>query len=765
MTSHSMEEIVQELQEAEDYAGQIAAARWTEPSAPRFQALSRPLSRKAQAVLNELGIDRLYTHQAQAIERIWAGSNVVIVSSTASGKTLCYTLPIVERIFERPTSRSMLVFPTKALAQDQLRKLEDFGAGSAFTAATFDGDTPPHRRRTVKREAQVVLTNPDMLHVGMLPYHQTWADLYRNLSYVVLDEIHIYRGVFGSHTANVIRRLRRICEHYGSNPQFICCSATISNPKELAERLVGTEFELIDDDGAAHGAKLFVFWNPPLSRRGDRRISSNIEAAKLLVHLVRHGVRCVVFTVARKVAELVLRYAQKSLGQTAPDLAERIMSYRGGYLPEQRREIERRLFDGELLGVTSTNALELGIDIGTLDATVLTGYPGSVASTWQQVGRAGRGRGEALAILVALDSPIDQYIMRNPGFIFDAASERAIIDPENKYILASHLLCAAYELPLGDADLKLFGGQSSEILEILAEARYVTKRTKWYWIGDGYPAGQISIRSASGEGYDIVDISSDGQLLGTVDAQSAFVMVHEGAVYLHQGESYLVKELDIDRKIAYVEPTDVNYYTDALVTRDVRIAETASTRKVESAAFCFGDVQVTEQVVGYQKRRQLSGVLMGTETLDLPASCFESTGVWICVGDAVVDKLQAAGCDLAGALHAAEHAMVALVPLFAMCDLLDVSGVSHAEHPDTGQPTWFIYDGYPGGVGIAECIYEHLPELIHAARETVQECGCDSGCPSCVHSPRCGAMNRPIDKAGAVIILQMLDYAVRRDGR
>ncbi len=510
-------DLLEAIRSSRDYAGQIAHVRELPKREGRYGDLQAELSEKMQAVLGELGIARLYTHQTEAVNLALAGENVVIVAATASGKTLCYTIPIAEAIYERGTSRAFLIFPTKALAQDQLRKLEQFGAGTAFAAGCYDGDTPQSDRRRMRRESQVILTNPDMLHIGILPYHQNWAELFRNLRYVVLDEMHVYRGVFGSHTANVLRRLRRIARHYGADPQFICCSATIGNPRELAERLLGVPAKLVDDDGAPQGAKHFVLWNPPLmAQPGEGRRSPNMEAARLMATLVRRGVRSITFTIARQVAELILRYAREALKRDKGALGKRIASYRAGYLPKERREIERQLFEGDLLGVTTTTALELGIDVGSLEAAILTGYPGSIASTWQQAGRAGRTQADSLAILVALNGAVDQYIMRTPDYLFQTASEQGIVDPHNKYILAGHLLCAAYELPLQKTEVELFGQQMEDILEILAEARYVVGRqTKWYWIGDGYPAAQISIRSGSGEAYDIVDedVSTPGRVV------------------------------------------------------------------------------------------------------------------------------------------------------------------------------------------------------------------------------------------------------------
>ena len=744
-----------ELRAGQDYGGQIEHVRELPPREARFADPQRDLHPRVQAILDGLGVARLWEHQARAVDLALEGRNLVVVSGTASGKTLCYTIPVAQRLYERPTSRAFFVFPTKALAQDQLRKLTDFGAGTAFRAETYDGDTPAARRRQIKREAQVVLTNPDMLHVGILPYHHTWADFFRNLRFVILDEVHVYRGVFGSHTANVMRRLRRIAAHYGAAPQFICCSATIANPKDLCERLTGLDFELVDRDGAPRGRRAFVMWNPPtLEKKTGRRRSMNLEAADLLAALMRRSVRAICFTLARRQAELILTYTRKALEGSG--LADKIMAYRGGYLPAERREIERRLFDGNLLAVTSTTALEVGVDIGGLDAAVLAGYPGSVSSTWQQAGRAGRGRQDALAVLIAGAGGIQQYLLQHPEYLLEAASEKAAIDPHNRFILAGHLLCAAYELALRDADAELFGPAMEEILHILAEHGYVTRRSAWYWIdADTYPAGEISIRSASGAGYDIIvrETGKEDALLGTIDDATAFMMVHEGAVYLHGGRSYMVDRLDLKNRVAYVHPEEVGYYTQAMATSEVRARPAEETRALPGGAeACLGELEVKSQVIGYSRRRQITEQELGQFPLNLPPSSYETVGVWIKLGEGDVGLLQDGGHDLMGAIHALEHALIQLLPLFALCDPHDVGGSSHNHHPDLGGPGIFLYDGFPGGVGICESAFERLGELVAAVADTIAACGCEEGCPSCVQAPDCGDGNRPLDKQGALAL-------------
>ena len=740
-----------------DYAGQIVHVEELEAREAQYDDAGLDLAPRTREVLDGLGIARLYTHQAEAVRRVLAGENVCVVASTAGGKTLCYTIPIAQQIYQRPVSRAFLVFPTKALAQDQLRKLADFGAGTAFTADCYDGDTPRPKRRQIKRDAQVVLTNPDMLHIGILPYHQTWADFLRNLKYVILDEVHTYRGVFGSHTANVIRRLRRLAAHYGANPQFVACSATIANPGELAERLIGLPVTVVDNDGSPRGRKLFALWNPPETGRGRTgRRSANLEAADLLCELVRRGVRNITFTIARMVAELVLRYARERLGEDN-GLADRIMAYRGGYLPEERREIERKLFEGELLGVTATNALELGIDVGHLEAVVLTGYPGSIASVWQQAGRAGRTQDESLAVLVALQNGIDQFLVRDPGYIFRTDTERAIIDPENEFILAAHLLCAAYELPVAPSEAELFGPKMEPVMELLEAERFVTKRQKWYWIRDFYPAAQVNVRSASGASFEVIKVHHGKRdLLGTIDGQSAPFLAHEGAIYLHAGESYIVKKHDLEQSIIEIAPTKAQYYTTALVRSEVRVVERAEEGELPGGRRAFGDVEVRDQVTGFQKRRQVTEQILGDEDLDLPPHEFETQGLWLSFDARLKQLLADHGCDVHGSLHGLEHNLIALLPLFALCDPQDAGGASAPAHPDVGGPAVFLYDNYPGGVGICQTAYERLDELIAASVTSIGSCPCAAGCPSCVQAARCGDMNWPLDKQGALLAARLL---------
>ncbi|MGI5819154.1 MAG: DEAD/DEAH box helicase [Armatimonadota bacterium] len=757
--------LIEEIRVDKDYRGQIEWLREMPARQGRYADLNADLHPTVQRILEGLGIERLYVHQARAIEAALREEHVVTVTGTASGKTLTYVVPLAQRVDERTARRALLMYPTKALAQDQLRKLADFGAGSAFHAATYDGDTPRRDRRRIKREAQVVLTNPDMLHIGILPYHQTWADFFRNLEYVVLDEVHSYRGVFGSHTANVIRRLRRICANYGSDPQFIACSATIGNPGELFEELTGLTATVVDEDTAPSGRRLLMLWQPPeIEGQPLRRRSANVEAAELMVELVKAHVRTIVFVLARSVAELILRYAREGLAEFE-DLAERVMSYRGGYLPEERREIERRLFEGELLGVVSTTALEVGVDIGGLDAAILTGYPGTISSTWQQIGRSGRGERDSLAALVALPGGVHRYLTQHPEYLLEAESERALINPRNRYILAGHLLCAAYEQAIDETDRAYFGPEMEALLEILADPDnrddsdlpFIAKRTRWYWVDpDVYPAGQISLRSTGGSPWQIRGVG-EGDLLGTVDAASVFRIVHPGAVYLHAGESYVVERLDLDEQVAWVRQEDPEYYTRPMSASQMSVEGWDGEREMASGARALlGELQITSRVVGFRKIRQVTEQELGAEDLDLPARTIETVGVAIAPGQADVAALAESGFDLMGSLHALEHAMIALLPIFAFCDARDVGGVSEADHDDLQGPVLSIYDAYNGGVGIAEAAYERLDDLLAAVAEQIECCPCEDGCPECVQAPNCGDNNMPLDKAGALLLARRL---------
>jgi DEAD/DEAH box helicase domain-containing protein len=759
----NVDDFLGQLQRRRGYVGQICH-RQKQPARPaRFAPLSEPLPTYLARALGAAGLTRFYTHQAEAINAIRAGEHVVLSTAAASGKTLAYNLPVLWRMLEEPRARALYLFPTKALAQDQLRALRAL-AGPALPdllIGAYDGDTPQAARARLRKAAGVILTNPDMLHVGILPNHTLWADFLSRLRYVVIDEAHAYRGVFGSQVACVLRRLRRLCAFYGSNPQFIFCSATIANPAEHTAALAAAPARVIADDGAPRGPRQFVLWNPPfIDRTQTARRSANAEAAFIQAELAGAGVRHIIFTRSRRVAELLLLYVRRALRESAPGLANRIKSYRAGYLADQRRQIERELFDGELLGVTATNALELGIDVGGLDAVVLVGYPGSIASTQQQAGRAGREKGEALAVLVGRSDPLDQYLLRHPAALLERTPEHALIAPDNPYILARHLPCAAHELPLSNADEALFGPGFVQAMIGLEDSGVLEYRNeRWFYRGAGQPAQGFSLRSASGSRVALLDESAGNRMIEELDLYHAPAQVHAGAIYLHQGESYLVTQLDLDQRYALARPAETDYYTQPREVNDVAIIRSQRHQSYPFSSAYYGQARVTEQVIGFRRLQQFSDTVLDEEMLEMPAQAFETAALWFDLPAEWRMELAQHGLDFHGGLHAMEHAMIAMLPLFAMCDRTDIGGLSTPAHPDTELPQIFIYDAFPGGVGIAEKGFELLPALWRETLRLIEECPCEDGCPSCVYSPKCGNNNQPLDKAAA---RQMLRWLIGR---
>ena len=742
------------------YRDQVVHIEHIPPKEAVHGEVEKPLHPALAASLEANGLLPLYSHQAAAINAIRSGHNVVVVTPAASGKTLCYNVPVLDTILTQKGSRALYLFPTKALAQDQLRGVQELAAPRKLrlNCATFDGDTPQWERGEIKRASDIVLSNPDMVHLGILPNHRSWRGFLAGLKYVVIDEAHIYRGVFGSHVANVVRRLKRLCAYYGASPQFICCSATIANPGEHVERLTGQPFEVVAEDGSPHGGKDFVFWNPPLIdvAKSTRR-SANSEATLILTELVRQGIRSLAFARSRRLTELIYLYVRDQLKIDDPRLADKVRPYRAGYLAEDRREIERELFEGRLLAAVATTALELGVDIGHLDATVLTGYPGSIASTWQQAGRSGRSRDSSLSILIGLDNPLDQYLMRHPEFFFGQSHENALIDPDNPRILKPHLLCAAWELPLTEAEVKPRGEKWAHALAELEEEHLMRKhRGRWHPSPTVvYPAQDINIRSTSSQNYALVE-EACGRLLETIEEANAFFQIHPGAIYLHQGESYLVTSLDLLGRTAYAVPADVPYYTQTKDIEEISIAKATRERTAGSVQVYLGDAEVTTLVLGFRKKRILTEEVIGEEPLDLPQHTFPTVALWFDIPPQVESRLAALGLDFQGGLHAAEHAAISLLPLFALCDRNDIGGVSTALHPATGRAQIFIYDAYPGGIGIAEKGFELVTELWRATLKAISECPCQEGCPGCIQSPKCGNNNEPLDKKAAIVILEHL---------
>ncbi len=713
------------------------------PKPARYSEPEEPLPREIVERLKRIGVSRLYAHQARSFDLVRRGRNAIIATGTASGKTLCYNLPVLEALMTDRKAKALYLFPTKALARDQMRAL----ARLEFPpVAVVDGDAPSDLRALARREASVVLSNPDMLHCGILPDHKRWANFLHNLKFVVVDEVHALRGAFGSDAAYVFRRLRRLCRYYGSDPVFIMASATIANPKEHGAALAGVDVEVVSDDGAPRGRKIFILWNPPLldGARGKRK-SSNREASAALALLAGRGLRTLCFSKTRRNAELVLRHSRDLLeGREGVKLA----AYRAGYLPEERRKIERALFSGELSGVSATNALELGIDVGSLDAVVINGFPGAVISLWQQAGRAGRRDRDAVAILIAGEDPLDQYYVQHPEYLFGRGFEEAVIDLENLYIVSRHVKSAAYELPLDEGDLEFFGPAFKSIASSLADAGELKVGGKRFFYVGMKPPTAGSIRGTSGEEYAIVETT--GEIIGASDSERAPFELYPGAVYLHRGESFVVRELDMSSKVALVERATVDYFTRLKRETSISIDEEILERRLPGAVANFGRVSVESHILGFQKVAASSGRPIGFEELDMPPVRFSTEAFWMAIAGAA--DLGPSPQELAGGLHALEHAMIALLPAFGMCDRWDIGGVSTILHVELEAPAVFVYDGYAGGIGIALRGYLVIEDLLRAVHSHLRSCPCESGCPSCVQSPKCGNLNEPLDKAMAISI-------------
>jgi DEAD/DEAH box helicase domain-containing protein len=733
--------------------GRIVAESSEEERRSRPAPLPAELDPGFADALAGVGIDSLYTHQLRAFE-LAADSNLVITSGTASGKSLAFNLPVLNGIAARAKDRALYLYPTKALAQDQARKLAQLRPPN-LREAIYDGDTPRDDRPAIRRRNNLVLTNPDMLHVAVLPNHKGWGDFLANLRWVVVDEAHTYRGVFGSHVANVLRRLRRLARAYGSEPRFLLASATIANPVELAERLVGTPFELVDDDGAPRAGREIAMWNPPLldERSGARR-SSLSEAADLLAELVTHDVRTICFLKSRRGIELIQRFASENLERRGkPELAKRIAPYRGGYTPQQRRGIESRLSSGELLAVVATDALELGIDVGELDAAICVTFPGTVASLRQMWGRAGRRR-RGLAVYVAGQDALDQFFCRHPEEFIGRPVEAAILDHTNDQIASRHLIAAAYELPLTDEDDDVFGPEWRERAERLVAAgelrgvggKLLPQRSE-------FVANRIPLRSASADSVAVVEAAS-GEMLGLVEAERAFTTVHPGAVYLHLGRSYEVDRLDVEERRAVVSAFDGDWYTRPKKETEIYIERLHEQRQVAGVELNFGEVSVTEQVIAFQRVSVSDQEPIDIVALELPEQNFVTQALWYVLPDPLARALPTDA--LLGSLHATEHSQIAVLPLIAMCDRWDIGGLSTNVHFQTGRATIFIYDGHPGGVGITKRGYEQFERLLGDAERLIAECPCEAGCPSCVQSPKCGNLNEPLHKAGALELMGLM---------
>jgi DEAD/DEAH box helicase domain-containing protein len=743
-------EILESLKEARFYQDQLVSAHVIPPSEARWGELRIPLTSEMRSRLEEAGIRELFSHQVEAFHQISEGKDVVVTTGTGSGKTLCYNLPVLHRLMGEPAGRALYLFPTKALAQDQLGKLRPI-APPGICFATYDGDTPKRERAVIRKNAHIVLTNPDMLHVGILPHHHLWARFLRNLRFVVLDELHVYTGLFGSHVALVLRRLLRLCEWLGSRPQIIACSATIQNPGEHFQALTGREAEVVASDGAPRGERWIAMWNPPKVDAVNRR-SPLMETALVTAFLMRLGVRLLVFSRTRIGAELVLTYVRRHLEEWGKDsLQEKIESYRAGYTPAQRREIERRLFTGDLLALSSTNAMELGVDVGHLDAVLLNGYPGTATRFRQQAGRAGRAERAGLAILIAGDDPLEQYVVSHPEVVLREGSHKAIIRPSNPHILRAHLACTAHERPLAPHELENFPENSLDLLEEMEQGGVLQRRAGlWFFPATESPAPGVDLRGAD-ETYLIV---ADGEVLGSMEEWRAFQWAHEGAIYLHRGESYRVQHLDIPQRLISVEPVWADYYTRSVVETGVEPLGEIQVRALGRGLARLMVLRVMTQVVGFRRVALVGEEVLSYEPLDLPARSIETVGV----------RLELPPCpDLAllsfwaSGVHSLEHLCLAMAPLIAECDRADLGSAYYPVLGEGGIPVIYVFDSAAGGTGLSEELFRRAEEWLRGVRERLEGCACEEGCPGCVLSPACPLGNQDVDKRAGLHVLDVLE--------
>jgi len=756
-----VEAILRELMNAPDYEGQIVHVERVEGREARFGTPRRRLPYALESVLRERGIERFYSHQAAALDALAAGHNVVLVSGPASGKSLCYQLPILAGLLGDPTQRALLLFPTKALAQDQLRAIEQLATGIAGlrqVAGVLDGDTPPDARRQLRQSGKVILSNPDFLHASILAHHAQWAAFFQNLRYIVLDELHVYAGLFGANVGNLFRRLWRVLEHYGKSshrqdaratlPQIICCSATIANPQELAERVVGRSMHLIADDGSPRGARTYILWNPPiLTDRGRyRRRSANVEAHRIAARLIANRLPTIIFSKARVTAEMLSRYVREELDRMGSPLAAKVTPYRGGYLPDERREIERRLFSGELLGVSSTSALELGIDVGAFEACVIVGYPGRLAGFFQQAGRAGRRDRDSLVVLVAVDTLINQWIMEHPEYLFGRPIESAVVDLDNPLVVSGHLRCAAAELPVAENETATFGPHARRSLETLEEKRKVKHiADRWYHASAEVPQHELSLRAFSEANVMIVDADDNDRVIGEVDVYDAPPIVHPGAIYLHLGETYQVERLDLERNMAFVRKIEADYYTQPIGGTDVdHIDKALRERCLGTGRALFGEVTAYFHTWGYEKIRWYTLEGFEMHRVDLPVQSLETLAVWIEPREDLMRDVYGRGLDAYAALRGLGYATRMVLPLFVSAETLDFShSVGSRNSP---WHTLFVYERHPRGLGFVEKAYEILEDVLEVVHRRVRDCKCDDGCPCCVGKPLRGETTWNIER-------------------
>ncbi|MBW1783478.1 MAG: DEAD/DEAH box helicase [Deltaproteobacteria bacterium] len=744
----TLSQYINRLKAHPDFRDAFVYHRFLPSRRPRFGA-RLDLLIETRDTMKRLGLDRLYSHQTEAVTHLRNGSHLLVATETASGKSLIYNIAVIEEILKNHDAKALYIFPLKALEQDQLKNLSMWldGIGSRkISADIYDGDTTPYRRKKIREKPPAILfTNPDMLHRGILAYHENWETLLGNLSFVVLDEVHTYRGIFGSHLNQVIRRLKRLCRRYGSSPRFVLLSATISNPKAFGEKLIEERIDVVRSTGNPRAGQHFLFLNPEQS--------ANYYSAKLFVECIRNGFRTIVFTQARKVTELIHLW----VSQLSPELRKKISSYRAGFMPAERRQIEKRLADGSLLGVISTSALEMGIDIGYLDICLLVGYPGTIINTWQRGGRVGRSGRESMVILVGKPDALDQYFMKHPDDLFERPFEAAVLDPDNPYVMDAHLPCAAAEIPLTLRDQAFWPRDLVGHLEKLEREGRLNRTAEgeptWY-SAKRNPQLTVNIRSA-GETYTIFETST-GQAIGTVDGIRAFKECHPGAVYLHRARQYKVDRLLLDKKDIVVHRSHLKYFTRARSEKETEIIHVHRSRPEGQFLVREGSLRVTELITGYEKRALPGQGLIGVFELDLPAQVFETTGFWIEIEPVLQRFIEEKELHFMGGIHAIEHAAIGIFPLFALCDRNDIGGICYPHHPQVGKSAIFIYDAYPGGVGLAQRGFEAILELLEKTYEVVRECECEDGCPSCIHSPKCGSGNKPLDKKAAQLLLEGL---------
>ena len=747
-----IDNFIKSIKHMQGYKKQIVHIQEISSQKASFGELEKSLPKNIQNCLLNRDI-QLYSHQAEAINKVRAGKDVVIVTPTASGKTLAFNIPVLEAITKDPKATALYLYPTKALTNDQLKVLREFEKETNIEAYpnVYDGDTPQSHRASIRENSKIILSNPYGLH-QYLPWHYKWRSFLGNLKFLIIDEAHVYRGVFGSNVAMLLRRLMRICNYYHANPQIILSSATIANPEEHAKRLTGKEFEIVSNDGAPRGKKSFLFWNPPfIDSTNTTRRSTHQETKDLLTLNITKNLQTLCFTTSRQMAELITRWTKEELKRRAPKLSNSVTAYRAGYLPAERREIENRLKTKSLIGVVSTNALELGIDIGSLDSVIISGYPGTVISTWQQAGRAGRTNADSLVTLVAFQNPLDQYFMKHPDDFFGRPHEQAIIDLHNRYISLGHIMCAASELPLTEADKKYFPELFQESIQALEQQNLVRKTPRGYvYSGTARPVEVVGLESISDK---TVTVTCNGNILETLTLNKAYEEAHAGAVLLHQGETYISEELDLNKLTAKVKQENVNYYTEALKTVDVTIKKTLEEKQI-GIQVGLGELTTTEFYHTYITKS--NDEVIERKPLNLPPLSFSTVGMWFIIPEEIKAEIQNRGLDFDGGIHAAEHAMIAMAPIFAMCDRWDIGGLSTPLHPDTENATIFIYDGFEGGIGISENLYQNIKPLFEKTLELIDNCECKDGCPSCIYSPKCGNENKPLDKKAASIILKKL---------